>query len=302
MTIWPFITLALVGIGCSPQPPAASKRPQVVATTGMIADSARRILGDDAEVVALMGPGVDPHLYKASEGDVRRLSEADLVLVNGLHLEGKLSDLLLRMARTRPVIAVTEGIDPSRLREPPELQGSYDPHVWFDVSLWAETVDPIATAACELWPASCEQFRARAEAWKEELLGLDREVTSTLADLPQAARVLVTAHDAFGYFGDRYGFEVVGLQGLSTATEAGLRDVERVVELVVSREIKAIFVESSVSPRALEAVQAAVRSRGREVAIGGSLFSDAMGVEGTVEGEFPGMVRHNVRTILEALR
>lgn len=274
----------------------------VVTTTGLVADSARRVLGEEAEVVALMGPGIDPHLYKASEGDVRRLGDADLILASGLHLEGKLSDLLLKMARTRPVVAVTEGIDPTRLREPPELAGAWDPHVWFDVALWAETVDPIAEAACGLRPTACDGFRARAAAWKTELLALDLEVEQALAEVPHEARVLVTAHDAFGYFGDRYGFEVVGVQGLSTASEAGLRDIERVVELVVSRRVPAVFVESSVSARALESVQAAVRSQGHEVVIGGSLFSDAMGLDGTPEGEFPGMVRHNVRTIVEALR
>ncbi len=303
-----FVALAIiagVAAGCAknPGPAATASGPlRVVATTGMVADSVRRVLGPEAEVTALMGPGVDPHLYKASEGDARRLGEADLIVVNGLHLEGKLSDLLLKLARSRPVIAITEGLAADRLREPPELQGAYDPHVWFDLSLWRDTVDPIARVGCELRPASCTDFQARAEAWKAELEVLDREVTEAVAQVPESARVLVTAHDAFGYFGARYGFEVVGLQGLSTATEAGLQDVERVASLVAERGIRAIFVETSVAPRALEAVQAAVRSRGHEVVIGGSLFSDAMGPEGTPEGEFPGMVRANVRTIVEALR
>lgn len=273
-----------------------------MATTGIVADAARRVLGDRGTVTALMGPGVDPHLYKASEGDVRRLGEADLILVNGLHLEGKMSDVLLRMARSRPVIAVTEEIDPAGLREPPEFAGQYDPHVWFDVSLWAQTAAPIAKALCELEPDECSGYEARAAAWREELLQLDQWVLEQAAQLAPEQRVLVTAHDAFGYFGRRYGFEVVGLQGLSTAGEAGLRDVERVADLVAAKKVRAVFVESSVPVRSIEAVQAAVRSRGHEVTIGGELFSDAMGLAGTPEGEYPGMVRHNVETILGALR
>lgn len=282
--------------------PDASHPLAIVTTTGMIADTARRLVGDLGTVEALMGPGVDPHLYKASEGDVRRLSEADLILVNGLHLEGKMSDILLKLARQRPVIAVTEAIPLDQLREPPEFLGQYDPHVWFDVSLWQQVVDPTATALCELRAEQCDGIRQRAEAWKVELAELDRWVAAEIATIPEGSRVLVTAHDAFGYFGRRYGLEVIGLQGLSTASEAGLQDVERVADRVASLRIKAIFVESSVPVRSIEAVQAAVRSRGHEVAIGGQLFSDAMGSAGTPEGEYPGMVRHNVNLIVKALR
>lgn len=297
---------ALVGLlaACGGTPPdrSAGAPLRVVATTGMIADSAARIAGERAEVVALMGPGVDPHLFKASEGDVRKLSEADLILYNGLHLEGKMGDILVKIARTRAVVAVSETVPEASLREPPEFAGHYDPHVWFDVRLWATTLDSIAAAFAEVDPDNAEAYRADSEAYRAELLELDAWVETRIAEIPEPQRVLITAHDAFGYFGQRYGVRVVGLQGISTLAEAGLRDVERVVDLVVSGGVKAIFVESSVPRRSIEAVQAACRERGHDVAIGEQLFSDAMGAAGTTEGSYPGMVRHNVNAIVDALR
>ena len=284
------------------EPSAANGPLKVVTSTGMIGDTAARIAGPRAEVVSLMGPGVDPHLYKASEGDVRKLSDADLVLYNGLHLEGKMGDVLVKLARTRPVVAVSAAIPDDQLREPPELLGQYDPHIWFDVRLWAETIGPIADALAELDPAHAEELAANGEALREELLELDAWVLERIAEVPEERRLLVTAHDAFGYFGRRYGIEVVGIQGISTLAEAGLRDVDRVVDLIVDRKVKALFVESSVSPRAVESVQRAARERGHEVVVGGQLFSDAMGAAGTPEGTYAGMVRHNVETIVEALQ
>lgn len=287
-------------------PSAASARApgplSVVATTGMIGDVAAHLVADFGSVTTLMGPGIDPHLYKASESDVRTLAGADLVLYNGLHLEGKMGDILVKMARTRPVVAVTEAIPPSSLREPPELAGQYDPHVWFDVSLWARTVDVIADALIALAPERTELVRERAEELRRTYEALDAWVAEQVATIPADQRVMVTAHDAFGYFGRRYGVEVIGLQGVSTLAEAGLRDVERVVDLVVERRIKAIFVESSVPRRTVEAVVAAAAAREHQVVIGGELFSDAMGAAGTAEGTYPGMVRHNVTTLVEALR
>jgi manganese/zinc/iron transport system substrate-binding protein len=275
---------------------------RVVATTGMIGDTAARIGGEWAEVEALMGPGVDPHLYKASESDVRRLAEADLILYNGLHLEGKMADILVKLARQRPVVAVSEAVPEVSLREPPEFAGQYDPHIWFDVSLWEQTLGPIADALAELDPAHAEAFQANATAFSAELTELDAWVQGRIDEIPPARQVLVTAHDAFGYFGQRYGIEVIGLQGISTLAEAGLKDMQRVVDLVVEREIPALFVESSVPRRSIEAVVAACQDRGHAVEIGGELFSDAMGAAGTPEGSYPGMVRANVDTIVEALR
>ncbi|MEM1177397.1 MAG: zinc ABC transporter substrate-binding protein [Acidobacteriota bacterium] len=296
--------VALVGVGCAPPAEEAGDDgpKRVVATTGMIADTTARIVGDLATVEGLMGPGVDPHLYKASESDVRRLSEADLILFNGLFLEGKMGDILVKLARSRPVVAVSETVPEDKRREPPELEGQYDPHIWFDVSLWAETVGAITDALVEILPAEEATLRANAERVRVELLELDAWVVERIESLPPERRVLVTAHDAFGYFGDRYGLEVIGVQGISTLAEAGLQDVDRVVDLVVERRIPALFVESSVPRRTVEAVVAAAQERGHAVTIGGELYSDAMGAAGTPEGTYDGMVRHNVTTIVDALR
>lgn len=268
----------------------------------MIGDMAARLGGDLVEVVSLMGPGIDPHLYKASESDVRTLSEADLILYNGLHLEGKMGDILVKLARVRPVIAVTEAVPEKDRREPPEFAGNYDPHVWFDVRLWSLTLEPITQALIELRPAHADDLRRRRDALEVELLELDAWVEARILEIPPDLRTMVTAHDAFGYFGRRYGIDVVGLQGISTLSEAGLQDVDRVVDMVVERQIPALFVESSVPRRSIEAVQAACRNRGHEVVIGGELFSDAMGASGSPEGTYSGMVRHNVNTLVEALK
>ncbi|MEM7480713.1 MAG: zinc ABC transporter substrate-binding protein [Acidobacteriota bacterium] len=273
----------------------------MVTTTGMIADTAQRIAGDDADVEALMPPGTDPHLFKASESDVRRLGEADLILYNGLHLEGKMGEVLEKIARLRPVSAVTDEISRDTLRAPADLATQYDPHVWFDVEMWRGTVEPVTRALIELRPDQREVYEQRAAAYQEELIALDAWVRAEIERLPPERRILVTAHDAFGYFGARYGVEVVGLQGISTLSEAGLKDVERVVDLVVERRVPAIFVESSVPRRSIEAVQAAVQQKGHAVEIGGALFSDSMGPAGTPEGTYPGMVRHNVHTLVKAL-
>ncbi|HEX6863999.1 MAG TPA: zinc ABC transporter substrate-binding protein [Thermoanaerobaculia bacterium] len=299
-------SLLLAGCGDSDGPAGAASGAdtplRVVTTTGIIADVAQRIAGPHAKVEALMGPGVDPHLYKASESDVRRLSEADLVLYNGLHLEGKMGDILTKMARTRPVVAVTEEIPQDLLREPPEFLGQYDPHVWFDVSMWAQTLAPIARELSALDPEHAKEFEANAAALEKELNELDAWVEAQILTVPEPQRILVTAHDAFGYFGRRYGMEVVGIQGISTLSEAGLKDVDRVVSLVVDKKVPAIFVEASVPRRSIEAVQAAVRSRGHEAAIGGQLYSDSLGAAGSPAGTYPGMVRANVTTIVNALK
>lgn len=298
------LTLAACGPATdAPPDDAARSGPlRIVVTTNIIADTVARVAGPDAEVEALMGPGVDPHLFKASESDVRRLAEADVIFYNGLHLEGKMGDILVKMARSRPVVAVAEDVPEETLREPPEFAGLYDPHVWFDVSLWSTAVDVIGEELARLDPDHADGYRQRAAAYGAELDELDRWVEEEIASLPAERRVLVTAHDAFGYFGRRYDVEVVGIQGISTLSEAGLRDVERVVDLVVERAVPAIFIESSIPRRTVEAVRAAARERGHDVAIGGELFSDSLGAAGTPEGTYVGTVRHNVNTIVGALR
>lgn len=289
--------------GCRPAPTegAATGKLKVTATTGMIADAARNVGGDAVEVEALMGPGVDPHLYKATQGDLRKLSEADLVLYNGLHLEGKMADVLVKLARQTPTVQVTEAIPEDKLREPPEFQGQYDPHVWFDVGLWKYAVERIRDAFIEVDPERSETYRQNAEAYLAELDELDAYVRERIAELPEDQRVLVTAHDAFGYFGDAYGMEVMGLQGISTASEYGLQDLSRLVDVIVERGVKAVFVESSISPRSIEALVKGVEAKGHRIRIGGTLYSDALGEAGTPEGTYIGMVRHNVDTLVEAL-
>ena len=272
-----------------------------VTTTGMIADAVERIGGSYVKVTGLMGPGVDPHLYKASEGDIQRLMNADIIFYNGLNLEGKMGDIFVKMARTRPVVALTDNLNPEMLREPPEFQGHYDPHVWFDVKLWAETLPMIAEGLADLDPKHADEFRRNMKAYREELLHLDQWCRDTIAKIPAPQRVLVTAHDAFGYFGRAYNIHVVALQGISTVSEFGLKDVQRLVDLIVDRKIKAVFVESIIPQRSIEAVVEGVRKRRHDVIIGGTLFSDAMGKPGTPEGNYIGMVRANVTTITNAL-
>lgn len=274
----------------------------VVTTTGMIADIAENVGGEHVQVTALMGPGVDPHLYKASAGDVNRLQEADIIFYNGLHLEAAMGEVLERFSSSGAApVAVAEGIDPAKLQSPPEFQGFHDPHVWFNVAFWMEATEEVQTALSDMDPEHAEGYAANAEAYLADLEALDAYVAEQAARVPQEQRVLITAHDAFNYFGEAYGFEVRGLQGISTASEASTADVQDLARFIAERQIPAIFVESSVPPRTVEAVQAAVRAQGFDVQIGGELFSDAMGSPGTPEGSYNGMVRHNVDTIVGAL-
>ncbi len=295
-------SLVVSGSPAACRPAAAGQAPlRVVTTTGMIADAARNVAGNRAGVTALMGEGVDPHLYKASPADARLLAEADLILYNGLHLEGRMADVLVRMARSRPTVQVTESIPENQLREPPEFKGQYDPHVWFDVSLWMKVVERTRDALTELDPQGREAFQANAARHLQELEALHTWCREELARVPRERRVLVTAHDAFGYFGRAYGLEVLGIQGISTDSEPSIQDINRLVDLLVERRVPAVFVESSVPRKTIEALVEGARARGHSVAIGGELFSDAMGRAGTPAGTYVGMVRHNVNTIVRAL-
>jgi manganese/zinc/iron transport system substrate-binding protein len=297
----------LLAVGCGPVETPTSRvldgdTVRVVATIGMIADAVERVGGARVEVEGLMGPGIDPHLYKASEGDLRRLERADVVFYGGLHLEAKMADVLERIGDRRATQAVTDPIPRSELLRPAAFAGQYDPHVWFDVGLWIGAVEQIRDTLAELDPPSAELYRRNAEAYVAELRELDAYVQAQARRIPPGRRVIITAHDAFNYFGRAYGFEVRGLQGISTAAEAGAGDVQGLARFIAERRIPAIFVESSVSPRTIQAVREAVRSRGFDVEIGGSLFSDAMGDPDTPEGTYVGMVRHNIDTIVEGLR
>jgi len=290
--------------GCSERPGGTDdgETVRVVATVGMVADVVRNVAGDRAEVIGLMGPGVDPHLYSPTRSDVSALMGADVVFYNGLLLEGKMTDTLVRAATSgKPVYAVTEEIEEGYLLSPEAFEGHHDPHVWMDPGAWVETVDVIAGALIGVDPGGEGTFRANAAAYREELRALDAYAEKVLGSVPEAQRVLVTAHDAFNYFGRRYGFEVVGIQGISTESEAGVRDIERLVDLLVERGIGAVFVESTVSERNIRALIAGAEARGHTVTVGGELFSDAMGDAGTYEGTYVGMIDHNVTTIARAL-
>lgn len=275
----------------------------VVTTTSMITDLVKNIGGDQIVVNGLMGAGVDPHLYKASEGDVSKLSNADLIIYNGLHLEGKLVDIFDNMKRQKiNTIAISDALDKKQLIGSTLFASNYDPHIWFDVANWEKITIYVADELSKALPAHKELFQANAEKYLEKLKVLNQEIQAEIATLPGDKRRLVTAHDAFSYFGKAYQFDVVGLQGLSTATEAGVQDVQKTANYIIDHRVKAVFIESSVPRRTVEALQAAVNSKNHQIVIGGTLFSDALGNPNSSEGTYIGMFKFNVTTIVNALK
>ncbi|MDF1808320.1 MAG: zinc ABC transporter substrate-binding protein [Phycisphaerales bacterium] len=274
---------------------------EVVTTTGMITDLTKQIAGERAEINGLIQSGIDPHLYQPTRNDIQSIMSADLVFYNGLLLEGKMTDALIRVAKTTPVHAVTEELEESYLLSPDEFAGHHDPHVWMDPVAWKSAASKIRDALIEYDPAGSDLYQSNAMTLIAEIDSLYEYALESLGTVPQSQRVLVTAHDAFNYFGQRFGFEVVGIQGISTESEAGVRDIERIVDLLVNRKISAVFVETTVSQRNIQALIAGAADRGHQVKIGGSLFSDAMGNEGTYEGTYIGMIDHNITTITKAL-
>lgn len=280
----------------------SGKSLNVVVTTGMVADIVRTVGGDRVRVSQLMGEGVDPHLYKATRADITSMLGADVVFYNGLLLEGKLSDALVRIATAgKPVFAVTELIDENSLLQAEGSEGHFDPHVWMDPRAWMKAVDVVRDKLSQRDAAGAERYRANAAKLQGDIEALDLYAERVLSSVPKERRVLVTAHDAFGYFGRRYGFEVLGIQGISTESEAGLKQIERLVGVLVERSIPAVFVESTIPERTVRALIAGAKAKGAAVAIGGELFSDAMGKPGTYEGTYVGMIDHNVTTIARAL-
>jgi manganese/zinc/iron transport system substrate-binding protein len=273
---------------------------KVVSTIGMINDIVRNIGGEFVESEGLMGPGIDPHLYKASAGDVKTLINADVIFTNGLHLESKMGEILEKM-RDKAVVQVTEGIDEKDLLTPAEFKEAHDPHVWFDVKLWMIATNVVLETLIEKDAEHKEVFTKNAKAYLEDLKALDEYVSTEVKKVAPEQRVLVTAHDAFNYFGKAYGFTVMGLQGISTESEAGTKGVQRLAAYITEKKIPAIFIESSIPKRNIKAVQDAVIAKGWNVVVGGELFSDAMGDEGTTEGTYVGMVKHNVDTIVGSL-
>lgn len=304
--IHPLTVLALILIiaSCSNTKDQSVKngKLKIVTTTGMIKDAVEHIAGDKAEVIALMGPGVDPHLYKATQGDLEKLTSADIIFYNGLHLEGKMGDVFEKLGRLKPVIAVSANIPESRLRTIPGFDNTHDPHIWFDVKLWEEAVKAATAFMIDYDSASKTFYQNNSNSYLMQLDSLHASVKQQLQEIPEEQRVLITAHDAFGYFGDAYGIEVRGLQGISTVSEFGLKDVTDLVNFIISRKIKAIFVETSVSQKSINAVVEGCNQKGWNVVIGGSLYSDAMGAAGTPEGNYLGMVSANVNTIVRALK
>ncbi|MDI6401056.1 zinc ABC transporter substrate-binding protein [Balneolaceae bacterium ANBcel3] len=271
----------------------------VVTTTNIIYDAVQHIGGDDIRVHSLMGPGVDPHIYRATPRDFQRMEKADLIFYNGLFLEGRLASIL--DGQGERTYAVASAIPEELLIPATEFGGSFDPHVWFDASLWEIVVNDIARVLSEKLPEQEEAFTKRAQRLQEDIRHLHEETLARIQKIPENQRMLITAHDAFQYFGKAYGIEVRGLQGLSTASEYGIQDVIRMVNLVVERQIPAIFIETSVSTRAIESVIEGARNRGFDLRLGGELYSDSMGAIGTPTGTYTGMFRYNVDTIVQAL-
>ena len=296
------LSLAVAGLAAlTPLTAAAQDRLSVVATTGMIADAAREVGGDLVDVTALMGPGVDPHAYRQTRTDIVATAEADLVLWNGYYLEAQMEAFLLELAETNAVVAVAETIPENLLIGSEDYDGRFDPHVWMNPNLWSRVVLAVRDAMTQAAPEHADAFDANAADHLAELSALASYSQNVLNTIPVQSRVLLSAHDAFNYFGNAYGFEVVGIQGISTESEAGLQRIAELVDLLVDRDIRAVFVESSVSDRNIRALIEGAAAAGHEVVIGGELFSDAMGAPGTYEGTYLGMIDHNVTTIARAL-
>lgn len=299
------VTTAILCSGCAPT--AASQRGpgplrRIVVTTGMVGDLVRAVVGDECDVRSLMGPGVDPHLYKPTRHDVKELLDAQAVFYSGLNLEGRMTEAFVHLARGgKPVFAVTAGLKSSELRSLEGSEGHWDPHVWMDVDAWRHCVSEIADRMAAIDPDSADGYRQRSAEFQRRLAQLDQDVATAIRSIPASQRVLITAHDAFGYFSRRYGIPVRSVQGVTTESEAGVGDINDLVDFVVARKVPAIFVESSVNSKTIQAVQEGARARGVEVRIGAELYSDAMGPAGTYEGTYIGMMDANATRIARAL-
>jgi manganese/zinc/iron transport system substrate-binding protein len=272
----------------------------VGATVGMVADIVREVAGDKADVTNIIGSGVDPHVYSPTRSDVAVLLKSDIIFYSGLLLEGQMTDILAKISRKRPVYAVTELLGDDYLLRDAQT-GHHDPHVWMDVKGWIKAVEEVSNALAEFDPAGADEYRKNADAYQSRLERLDAYARTAIDSIPENQRVLVTAHDAFNYMGRAYGIEVKGIQGISTESEAGLKDINSLVDLLVNRRIPAVFVETSVSDKNVKALIEGASARGHRVSIGGNLFSDAMGPPGTYEGTYEGMIDHNITVIAKAL-
>ncbi|GAK11752.1 metal ABC transporter solute-binding protein, Zn/Mn family [Geomicrobium sp. JCM 19039] len=275
---------------------------QVVSTIGQLDDAVTNIGGDLVDNHALMGPGIDPHMYNASQGDVQLLDDADIVFYNGLNLEANMEDILEQMGQGKPVYAVGNNVPEDMIKADEEEQNMPDPHIWFDIDLWSYAVEEVRDGLIELDPDNEDVYTENAETYLSELTEVQEWAYSEIEQIEQDQRVLVTAHDAFQYFGDAFDFDVLGLQGISTEAEYGLSDVQRIIDEMIERDITAVFGETSVSDSAIEAVIQGAGQQGHDVEHGGELYSDAMGEEGTEEGTYIGMYRANVSQVVDALK
>ena len=279
-----------------------AKQYKITTTVGMVGDIVRQVVGNKAKVKNIVGEGVDPHLYKPTRSDVAALLSADVVFYSGLMLEGKMTDVLVKLAtKGKRVYAVTELIDESYLLEPEEFAGHHDPHVWMDVNGWMKAVEAVAKALGEYDGKNKDYYRKNANNYLVKLQELNDYVEKIIKTVPEKSRVLITAHDAFNYFGRAYGLEVKGIQGISTESEAGLRDINGLVDEIVQRDVKAVFIETSVADKNIRALVEGAKAKGREIKIGGELFSDAMGSPGTYEGTYIGMIDHNATKTVRGL-
>ena len=279
-----------------------SSKVKITTTTNVITDLVENIGGDKVKITGLMGPGVDPHLYRPSASDVKKLQDADVVFYNGLDLEGKMGDIFVKIGREgTSVWAVSENIPHESLLSLDDTS-SFDPHIWWNANLWQEAAKVVAAGLSEHDPANSETYQKNLDEYISNLKELHIESLDKINSIPEEQRVLVTAHDAFQYFGQTYGLEEMAIQGWSTSSEAGIREIQNLADVITEREIKAVFIETSISPATIEALKAAVQDQGHNVVIGGSLFSDAIGEKGTEEGTYVGAFSHNVKTIVEALK
>lgn len=298
----PILLISLVLVSCNSKPETSEKL-NIVTTTTMITDLVKNIGDTLVNINGLMGAGVDPHLYKASEGDVSKLYNADIIFYNGLHLEGKLVEVFEKMENlNKTQVALADQLDKAKLIGSDYFASNYDPHVWFNIEYFKFFAEKVSSTLEDSDPDNAEAYRQNKISYLQKLESLNNQVQQLIDDLPEEKRILVTAHDAFNYFGEAYNFQVVGLQGLSTATEAGVQDVQKLSDFIIENKINAIFVESSVPRRTIEALQQAVNSKGHAVDIGGSLYSDALGDPGTEEGTYIGMYLYNVSTIVGQLK
>lgn len=302
-------SLLLFSLACTqPEPKKVEKsepvekRLQIVVTTNILGDMVSNIVKDKADLKVLMGAGVDPHLYKATQNDIQYLMNADIIVYNGLHLEGKMGEIFEKVKGNKKVIAAAEGIDPSLLITSDQFKGAQDPHIWFDATLWSTACEYVTKQIAAEDSINAEKITNQGLSYANNLLAIDTWIKNKISELPVEKRILITAHDAFGYFGKAYNVEVKGLQGISTLSEYGLRDVTNMVEYIIKNKVKAVFVETSVNQKSMEAVIEGCKEKGYDLKIGANLYSDAMGDKGTSGGTYLGMVKYNVTSIVNALR